>query len=175
MSALPEVLPIADARARDAQFAALLDAYGPRIARVASAYTRSVAERDDLSQEIAVALWQAFPRFRGECSEKTFVYRIAHNRGLTYASRRRTHAPEVDAVDAAPDPEARLGAEQRHAALLDAIRRLPVAQRQVVTLALEELSHDEIAEVLGTTANNVGVRLSRARDALRAQMIGGSR
>ena len=52
------------------------------------------------------------------------------------------------------------------------IRTLPLPYRQVLTLALEDLAHDEIADVLGTTANNVTVRLSRARDALRKAMGG---
>jgi RNA polymerase sigma-70 factor (ECF subfamily) len=48
-----------------------------------------------------------------------------------------------------------------------AIQRLPLAYRQVVMLMLEELSHAEIAEVLGITENNVAVRLNRARKALK--------
>jgi RNA polymerase sigma-70 factor (ECF subfamily) len=81
----------------------------------------------------------------------------------------------VDVVDVrAPDPEGSLGSAERHAALLTAVRELPLSQREVVTLALEELSYDEIADVLGTTTSNVGVRLNRAKEALRAKM-GGSR
>jgi RNA polymerase sigma-70 factor (ECF subfamily) len=166
---------VSNAAERDARFAAILAAYGGSITRVAGTYTRGAAERDDLAQEIAVALWQALPRFRGECSEKTFVFRIAHNRGITHATRRKTFAPEVDVVDErAPDPEGSLGTAERHAALLAAVRGLPLSQREVVTLALEELSYEEIADVLGTTTSNVGVRLNRAKEALRAKM-GGSR
>ena len=52
--------------------------------------------------------------------------------------------------------------------LQDAVRRLPLSQRQAVTLALEGFSHAEIADALGITANSVGVRLNRAKAALKS-------
>lgn len=55
-----------------------------------------------------------------------------------------------------------------------ALRTLSLPHRQVLTLALEDVGHDEIAAVLGVTVNNVNVPLSRARDALRAA-LGGDR
>ena len=60
---------------------------GPRSRHLALAFSyEAVASvREELVQEIALAIWQALPRFRGECSERTFVFRIAHNRGLIFA------------------------------------------------------------------------------------------
>jgi RNA polymerase sigma-70 factor (ECF subfamily) len=111
------------------------------------------------------------PRFRGECSERTFLYRIAHNRAISYLGRRplplvdgNEHL-EVTAAD--PDPEKALSIEQEGQRLLDAIRQLPLPYAQVVTLTLEELSYAEIGEVLGISETNVGARLTRARDMLR--------
>ena len=65
-----------------------------------------------------------------------------------------------------------MGDARRRDALWRGIRSLAPASRAVLTLALEGLSHEEIGEVLGITANNVGVRLSRARSELRT-MLGG--
>jgi RNA polymerase sigma-70 factor (ECF subfamily) len=56
---------------------------------------------------------------------------------------------------------------ERERRLLAAVRALPVLHRQVILLLLEGLAHREIAEVLGTTENNVAVRANRARAALR--------
>jgi RNA polymerase sigma-70 factor (ECF subfamily) len=72
-----------------------------------------------------------------------------------------------------PDPEESLGDARRREALWRGIRSLAPGARAVLTLALEGLSHEEIGDVLGITANNVGVRLSRARSELRAA-LGGS-
>jgi hypothetical protein len=55
--------------------------YGPALGRVVASYARP-SDQDDLAQDIAVALWNALPSFRGDCSERAFVFRVAHNRAL---------------------------------------------------------------------------------------------
>jgi RNA polymerase sigma-70 factor (ECF subfamily) len=140
------------------------------IARVASGYSATAGDQDDLVQEILFAVWRALPSFRGESSERTFVLRIAHNRGLSFSVRRRSFEP-LDAetlVDPAPQPDAALLTLQASERLRMAIRHLPAAQREAVMLFLEGLSRREIALIQGTTENNVGVRLTRAQHALRA-------
>ena len=59
-------------------FVRLLEQYRASLRRLAWSYTRNSAQRDDLFKEIALAIWRARPGFRGECSERTFVFRIAH-------------------------------------------------------------------------------------------------
>jgi RNA polymerase sigma factor (sigma-70 family) len=155
----------------DRGFERVVREYGPALARLAAGYVADPADRDDLLQEILVALWRALPGFRGESSERTFVFRVAHNRAITFVSRRRRHAPLEDAgplADPRPLPDAALARAQSHERVAAAVRRLPEPQRQTVMLHLEGLSHEEIAEVQGTTTNNVAVRLTRARHALRA-------
>jgi len=144
--------------------------YGDSLSRLAWGYVEHAADHDDLLQDVLVALWRALPAFRGESSERTFVFRVAHNRGLSFATRRRRHEPlseELDVPDPRPGPEAELDRAQRHDRLVAAVRRLPEAQRQAVMLHLEGFSAREIAAMQGTTENNVAVRLTRARQALR--------
>ena len=150
-------------------FDEILREYSPALARLAGSYVRDAAEREDLLQEIALALWQALPTFRGEASERTFVFRIAHNRALAHRARRRIVGTEPDEAieDHAVDPERALAAHQVGKRLFEAIERLPLASAQVVTLSLEGLSYAEIADVLGISESNVGVRLTRARELLR--------
>jgi RNA polymerase sigma factor (sigma-70 family) len=152
-------------------FDRLMAANGPALTRLAASYTNTAADRDDLLQEIALAIWQAWPRFRAECSERTFLFRIAHNRGIAYLARARSQMPgfaeEIDVHDPAPDPESGLAQEERAERLRRAVHRLPVAYRQVVMLTLEGLAYGEIADVLGISESNVGARLTRARQILR--------
>ena len=114
------------------------------------------------------------PRFRGECSERTFVFRIAHNRAIAYITRRRLPLADEDVdieiEDARPNPEEALSTEQQGRRLMDAVQSLPVNHRQVVTLMLEGFSYAEIADVLGITETNVGARLTRARQMLRQRL-----
>lgn len=152
-------------------FDRVLAANGPALSRLAGSYTNTASDRDDLLQEIAIAIWQALPRFRGECSERTFLFRIAHNRAIAHLARTRAQLPgaaeEVEARDPAPDPESGLAQEERAERLRRAVHRLPVVYRQVVTLTLEGLGYGEISEVPGISETNVGARLTRARQMLR--------
>src|ERR1022692_3854008 len=103
------------------EFDRLLAANGPALARLAASYTNTPSDRDDLLQEIdrddllqeiALAVWQALRAFRGECSPRTFLFRIAHNRGIAYLVRSRARFPaaagDADVHDPAPDPESGL-------------------------------------------------------------------
>jgi RNA polymerase sigma-70 factor (ECF subfamily) len=169
-----ESLKASERAALEERFDGILRRHGPAIARLASGYEWLPGRREDLVQEIALAVWQALPRFRGDCSDRTFVFRIAHNRCLTHAMRRKPRAAALEDSaeihDKGPGPEGRAIASDLRGRLLSAIRSLPLPYRQVITLVLEDLSHAEIAEVLGLTENNVAVRLNRARNALREAM-----
>lgn len=160
-------------RALEAHYFRLLEEHGGALRRVAASYEWNPARREDLVQEIALALWQALPRFRAECSERTFVFRIAHNRSLTHVWRRnaRRGAPldevEIEIEDPREGPEAQAVSGQRRERLLAAVRSLPLIHRQVLMLQLEDLSQAEMAAVLGVKENAIAVRLSRARKALR--------
>jgi RNA polymerase sigma factor (sigma-70 family) len=170
----------ADAAFAQVDIERVLATHGPALRRLVAAYERDRATQQDLLQEILLALWRALPRFRGDCAERTFVLRVAHNRSLTHAFRRPPRPAPLDEAgeiaDPLPGPEHHAVTAQRRAALLRALHELPLAPRQILTLSLEGLGNVEIAELLGITPNNANVRLSRARSALRDAMArnGGS-
>ena len=147
-----------------AKFEQLLDIHAPALRRLCSAYQRDREGQEDLFQEIAVALWTALPRFRGDASERTWLYRIAHNVALTDAARwRRKRSREVafeeDPTVVSPDAGWR-------GELLDAVRRLEPIERELALLYLEGLTTREIGDVLGISEGNAAVRLTRLRQRL---------
>jgi RNA polymerase sigma factor (sigma-70 family) len=152
-------------------FDEIVAGYASAIRRLCQAYAHDSDDREDLFQEILLGIWRALPAFRNECSERTFIFRIAHNRGMTFAARSRSHI-SLDDLSSIPDPRANPAEQAARQAererLLHAVRRLPQQQREAVLLYLEGIPQKEIADVQGTTENNVAVRLSRARVALRA-------
>jgi RNA polymerase sigma factor (sigma-70 family) len=166
--------------ASNERYQALVLAQGPALRRLAATYEADRGRQEDLWQEICLALWRALPAFRGDCSERTFAFRIAHNRGISHALRHRgPHQVELDELDEgqgvqladpAADPERQVAERQTRERLLAAVRALPLVPRQVLTLSLEGLSHKEIGEVLGLTDTNVAVRLHRARERVRATL-----
>jgi RNA polymerase sigma-70 factor (ECF subfamily) len=167
------VAPLDVAEGPERRLLRCLSEHAPSLARLVASYSRSAADRQDLQQDLAMALWSALPRFRGDCSERTFVLRVAHNRALAFLAKRGV--PLEDVADheeravatTGKNPAMAFERGERERRLLAAVRALPVLHRQVIVLLLEGLSHREIAEVLGTTENNVAVRANRARAALR--------
>ena len=113
------------------QYEDLLKEYGPGLSRLAASYEFLAHVREDLLQDIRLALWTALPGFRGECSLRTFVYRIAHNRGLTHVYRRRRQLLESEesdeVIDPKSNPESSAIQNAMQARLAQAIRSLPVA------------------------------------------------
>lgn len=153
---------------RDDRCVRMLSEHDGAIRRLSASYERDPSRCQDLVQDIWLAVWQALPRFRDDCSERTFVFRIAHNRAVSHIEhwqRRRTDPLDDDAPVAAlgPDPEHALSRQQRHERLQAAVQELPIALRQVVVLTLEGLSNAEVADIVGISDNNVAVRLTRAR------------
>lgn len=158
----------------DEDFAAFWHRYRARLHRLAGAYARSAEDRADLLQDISVALWTARDSFRAECTEQTFVYRVAHNVAIKHSLKRRLPLAHEGAqerlVSAEPGPDEVLSAQDRAARLQEAVRALPLGEREVAVLALEGLGNSEIAAITGLRENHVGVRLFRAKEKLKAAM-----
>lgn len=153
--------------------------YGPDIARFAIGYEREPARRQELLQEIHIALWQSFAGFREQCSLRTWVYRVAHNIGVTHIQRSTRSADhlslDIDEADAAAvaderaDPahtERQLDMER----LLALIHRLAPLDREIMLLYLEDLDAASIGEVTGISARNVATKVHRIKALLAKQM-----
>ena len=152
-------------------FDEVLAEQGRALWRVVASYAPPGAERDDLAQDVLLAVWQALPALRGESSSRSFVLRIAHNRGLSHVWRRAQRptagSAPLEVADPRPGADEHLATGERIEVFLRHLRTLPLGQRQVLALALEGLSHSEISEIMGITRENVAVRLGRARESLR--------
>lgn len=151
-------------------FLRLMREFEAALRRLVQVYADKPADRDDLFQEIALAVWRAIPQFRGEASERTWLYRIAHNVALSNQVRRGKQAkrtspdePPMDWPSGQPHPEQQALARERRELLVDLIRALPPADRQILLLHLEGFSDAEVGEVSGLSAGAVATRLSRAR------------
>lgn len=157
-----------------AQLSEVIAAYGAGVARLAATYERDPALREELVQEIWLAVHQALPRLAEPAKRRAFVFRIAHNRAVSHVIERTREprgeeVPEMMAADA-PSAEHEVGTRQQNARLVTAVRKLALPYRQVITLVLEDLSYEEIAEALGITVTNVGVRVNRAKMQLKAML-----
>lgn len=145
--------------------------FGPALARVSASYERDRALREELLQEIFIAIVSALPRLADPAKLKPFVFRIAHNRAVRHIQNRVREprsSVEADEIPAeAPTHEQAMIARERTERLLEAIRDLSLPHRQVITLLLEDLTYAEIADALGISEANVGIRINRAKQQLK--------
>jgi RNA polymerase sigma factor (sigma-70 family) len=148
--------------------------HGALVSRIAMTYEADPTLREDLTQQIFLAVWQALPTFRADSSLRTFIARIAQNRSISFVAKQVRQGPvaEIPEQLAAnmPTPEESAIEASEHRMLLEATRRLPVPQKEVIILVLEGFSYAEIAEMLNIAPNALALRLSRAKSALKKML-----
>lgn len=147
-----------------------VQAFYPQLWRAVCGYELNHAVREELLQEVLLAIWDSLPRLREPELLRPFVLRIAHNLGASHV-RSETRIPTPVPFDeklhdvAVPATDSDSARTQW---LFEALATLPLNLRQVLMLQLEGFDYDEIADMLGISAENVGVRLHRARKRLKA-------
>jgi RNA polymerase sigma factor (sigma-70 family) len=155
------------------RFTDLIRRHAGLIHRVARAYCRDAADREDVVQEIAAQLWRARERYDERFRETTWIYRIALNVAISFQRRERRHREgrqPTDAhlitvaarVDAEPGEDVQL--------LLSCIDELGALDKALVLLYLDGNDHATTADVLGLSVSNVGTKLGRSRDRLRVAL-----
>jgi RNA polymerase sigma-70 factor (ECF subfamily) len=154
-------------------FSQVLEEHAGLLGRVAATYEANFHLRQELLQEISVAVWQALEKFRGDSSIKTYIVRVAHNKAITHVAyhAKQPHSDsycEVDIPEPSRDTSAddHLAQQQQIQIMLTEITKMPLKTRQVVTMSMEGLSYDEISDACGITSSNAGVILNRARKLL---------
>jgi len=144
----------------------------PRLRRYARALVGDRASADDLVQDTLERAWAKLHLYRRGTDLRAWLFTVMHNVHVNKVRATRATETLEDEM-----PELAQRAPQGDALMvrdLDrAIGRLPDEQRSVLLLVtLEDMSYDEVAHTLGIPIGTVMSRLSRARDKLRAMMLG---
>ena len=142
------------------------------IFKITTFYTDNKVDQQDLYQDIVYQLWKSFDSFRGEAKISTWMYRIALNTALTRLNKRKRkgHAVSIDKVVLEQTESYNPEFEERLRMLYHQIGQLNVLEKGIMLLLLEGKKYDEIAEITGLTASNVGTRISRIKEKLRTQL-----
>lgn len=158
-------------------FDALVTRYRRQIYNVCHGILHDHAQADEACQEAFLKAWHGLPRFKGESSFRTWLYRIgmnaAHDMRARESARARTRAEaarELPRTGARPRALDDLVQEQELQRLQDAIARLPERQRLTLTLKVQELKYTEIAEVLGSPVGTVKANFHHAVQNLRRML-----
>lgn len=180
-----EALAIRCLRGDEEVFAELVDRHQHGVCRFVA---RLIGARDseDLAQEAFLRAYQALPRFRGEATFRTWLYRIARNLCFTELrkrGRRGESSPLADAddfagdhpllEDSAPELAEEIARADLSARVRERMGALPAPYREVLTLFyLDEMRYEEIAMILDVPIGTVKTWIHRARLRLRDTLVG---
>lgn len=127
-------------------------------------YSNSSEEAQDLRQEISYQVLKSFDQFKGDSKISTWVYKVALFTALSYLkSRKKLGPPEYEVPELAFVEEE----DDRWNEVLSAIRELPPIDKSLIFLYLENKAYNEMAEIMGMTESNIGVRLNRIKKKLK--------
>jgi RNA polymerase sigma factor (sigma-70 family) len=138
------------------------------IFKVCNIYMDNRADREDLFQEILLNAWKGFGNFKGESKFSTWLYRVALNTSITYFKKDKKQQQVLAFVsNRVAYPDSSEIQSERLEAMNKAIAELSGIDKALVMLYLEDYSYQQIGEVVGITANNVAVKMSRIKFFLR--------
>ncbi len=145
------------------------------IQRVCYRFTGNAEDAADLTQEVFVKAYRSLPKFRGTSAFSTWLYRIAVNACLSFKAARKNRTEEWDedhdVVAEGPGVEETVDARMSADQVRKALDTLPEKQRLTVIMkVLEERTHAEVAEILGSNVGTVKANLFFAIRNLRKQL-----
>jgi RNA polymerase sigma-70 factor (ECF subfamily) len=169
--------PPASAAEQERAYHQAVAQHGRELSRFVAGYERDTAKRMELLQDVHVALWQSLAGFRGQCSLRTWAFRVAHNVGATYIQRslrvaERSHV-DLEDVESLASGDAGIESAERRIDLervLALIHRLRPPDREVMLLYLEDLDAASIGEITGLSARNVATKVHRIKALLSDQL-----
>ena len=152
-------------------FAKWMKAHEAILFKVARAYGATHADREDLFQEIALQVWNSIDAFRGDASASTWIYRVALNTAMAWSRRERKHGRGRQDLEAASgllvSTDAR---DPRLEWIYRRIAELDEDSRSLALLMLDGFSYRDMSQILGLSESNVGVKISRIKAAMAAQL-----
>lgn len=139
--------------------------YRAMLFKVVRVYAPTPADQDDLFQEIAIQVYRSVPNFRNESAVSTWLYRIALNTAMRWSTQEKKHTHGHNPVE---EYEYLLKAsttkrDERLDWLYDEIGRFDEIDRSITLLLLDGLSYKEMAEVVGISESNIGVKIHRIK------------
>jgi RNA polymerase sigma-70 factor, ECF subfamily len=146
-------------------FDRLVERYQRDVYRLCYRYVNNHHDANDLAQDAFLKAYRAIGRFRGDSSFSTWIYRIAVNTCLNFRAARRLPHDELpeDLADRGASAAERMHEAERGALVRHAVARLPEKQRATLILKIyQDLTHEEVAGILGSSVGTVKANLFHA-------------
>ena len=150
--------------------------YAEIIIKICRAYTDTQEDFEDYYQEVCLQIWRTRNNYTGKAEWSTWIYRLSLNVCMTLLKKRQTKRKHLSSKVLKPEQVSSATEQNSPEApiqqLYQAIRQLSEVDRAVILLYLEEKPYREIAEIMGTNANNIGVRVQRIKQRLKKLLDG---
>lgn len=153
-------------------FEGIIEQHKGILFKVARAYCPDAEDRQDLIQEMMIQIWQSVHKYNDQYKISTWLYRISLNVAISFYRKSSARTKKYTGLneqmaETAPDDKSE---NERQLKLLEQfISELKEIEKALMILYLEDKSHTEIAEILGMSVSNVGTKIGRIKDKLKAR------
>lgn len=140
--------------------------------KVTSIYTDNKEDQEDLFQEVVFQLWKYFDSFLNDAKITTWMYRVAMNTSITFIKKKKRRPDSVPVAEVfinESDTHDEVF-EERLRLLYQHLKYLNTLEKGLIFLLLEGKSYNEIAQITGLSASNVGTKISRVKKKLKTNM-----
>lgn len=151
-------------------FLKLLKSHKDQVYRVCWGFASHAFDVEDIFQEVMVNVWKGLQTFRSDAKISTWIYRVTVNTCIRWQKKSKRNLiadQELDNVNVSAISAAHEQVDQRIQDLRNAIQQFKKLDRSIMLLVMEGFSYEDIAEVTGLTATNVGARIHRAKTRLK--------
>ena len=149
-------------------FAEIYADHKEKVWRLVSRYVSLQPDKEDLFQEVFLSIHKALPRFRGESSISTWIYRIAVNSSINFLKKRNYYKNLKNVLNSFRLIEPEEPKVSEDLSLFKPLEKLNPQQRMVVVLAdVEGNSLEEIAQIMKIPVGTVKSNLHRGREIIR--------
>ena len=133
--------------------------------KICSLYFNNRADKEDYKQELIIQLWKAFPSFNNQSKFSTWMYRVCLNAAIDLLRKEKTEPKlvEFNYQNINTLFESNLVISDNQEKLYQAISRLSDIDKAIITLYLDDFSYKEIAEIMGISESNTGVKINRIK------------
>ena len=152
---------------KETDFADIVHKYKSTIYTVCYLFSKNNDEVNDLFQETLINLWRGFDSFKGQSDMKTWIWRVSFNTCLTSERNKKRRVETVPLsmeINLFTDTDD--DTRQIHQ-LYSRINRLGLVDRAIILLWLENMSYEEIGQIIGISTKNVSVKLVRIKEQLK--------
>ena len=144
------------------------------VRKICNLYFNNRVDKDDYQQELIIQLWKAFPSFRSKSKFSTWMYRVCLNSAIDLLRKEKTQ-PNLIHYDYVKISDENNESRENQEKLYQSINKLSEIDKAIITLYLDEFSYKEIAEILGLSETNTGVKINRIKSLILKSFTNGNK